>query len=287
MKKLLTACFMLLTLQSFGQTFYTNLNGFKLGQYRETAKNELGNPIKYGKFEDGFVYEAFLLKPDTSQYILFEYAAKDTNVIWSIQVAGRNGSTDLGIKKATLGIDKSQTEKIFGKPNSKENIGEYGEQWNYNNTNLSLEINTKEKFSSLKILDNSNSLFSNEPDLKKIPTFDRVRTTLLSNDNEKILNMLSGDVEIYRNDSIYYFRKSFNTEQITDYSKVISLIKDISRDLSTVNVNNSDEYEENMRLTFGDNPKHVIKILKGHKIKEIVLKYIGGQYLIYEINAND
>lgn len=52
--------------------------------------------------------------------------------------------------------------------------------------------------------------------------------------------MLSGDVEIYRNDS-----------------------------------------------TLGEDPKHVIKILKGHKIKEIVLKYFGGQYLIYEINAKD
>jgi len=287
MKILSTIFFIFLTLESFGQTFYSNLNGFKLGQYRETAKNELGNPIKYGKYEDGFVYEAYLLKPDTTQYVIFEYAAKDTNVIWSIQVTGINGLADLGVEKAELGIDKVQTEKIFGKPNSKENIGEYGKQWNYDKRNLSLEINTKGRFSSLKILDNANSIFTNGPDLKKIPTFDSIRTTLSSGNNEKILNMLSGDVEIYRNDSTYYFKKSFFTEQNSDYSKVISLIKNISSDLSSVNVNDSDEYEENMRLTLGEDPKHVIKILKGHKIKEIVLKYYGGQYLIYEINAND
>src|SRR5688572_2804614 len=98
MKKLLTVFTLLLTIQVYGQTFYSDLYGFKLGQYRETAKLELGNPFQYGKFEDGFVYEAFLIKPDTSLYIVFEYAARDTNIIWSIQVSGYNATTDIGFK---------------------------------------------------------------------------------------------------------------------------------------------------------------------------------------------
>lgn len=286
MKKLLMICIMFLTINAIGQSFYTDLYGFKLGQYRETAKNELGNPIQYGKFEDGFVYEAYLLKPDTSLYIIFEYAARDTNIIWSIQVSGSNSTTDVGFKNATLGIDKIQTEKLFGKPSSREDIGEYGNKWVYDKTNFSLEVNTKGKLSSIKILDNSDELFPKGPDLKKIPTFDNVRKTLSSNNNDEILKFLSGDIEIYKNDSTYYFKKSFKTEMNTDYSKMISLIKDISKDLLTVNTENSDEYEENMRLSYGQDTKHVIKIKKGHVIKEIVLKYYGGQYLIYEINAN-
>lgn len=280
-------CFMFLTTHAIGQSFYTDLYGFKLGQYRETAKNELGNPIQYGKFDDGFVYEAYLLKPDTSLYIIFEYAARDTNIIWSIQVSGSNSTTDVGFKNATLGIDKIQTEKLFGKPTSIEDIGDYGNKWDYDKTNFSLEVNTKGKLSSIKVLDNSGELFPNGPDLKKIPSFDDIRIILSSNNNEEILKLLSGDIEVYKNDSTYYFKKSFKTEQNTDYSKMISLIKEIAKDLSTVNTKSIDEYEENMRLTYGEDTKHVIKIKKGHVIKEIVFKYYGGQYLIYEINANN
>lgn len=280
-------CFMFLTTHAIGQSFYTDLYGFKLGQYRETAKNELGNPIQYGKFDDGFVYEAYLLKPDTSLYIIFEYAARDTNIIWSIQVSGSNSTTDVGFKNATLGIDKIQTEKLFGKPTSIEDIGDYGNKWDYDKTNFSLEVNTKGKLSSIKVLDNSGELFPNGPDLKKIPSFDDIRIILSSNNNEEILKLLSGDIEVYKNDCTYYFKKSFKTEQNTDYSKMISLIKEIAKDLSTFNTKSIDEYEENMRLTYGEDTKHVIKIKKGHVIKEIVFKYYGGQYLIYEINANN
>jgi hypothetical protein len=287
MKNLLIICLIFLTFNAIGQTFYTDLYGFKLGQYRETAKNELGNPFQYGKFEDGFVYEAYLLKPDTSLYIIFEYAAKDTNIIWSIQVSGSNSTTDISFRSAKLGIDKTQTEKLFGKPTSIEDIGEYGNKWVYDKTNFSLELNTKGKLSSIKILDNSDELFPKGPDLKKIPAFAFVRKTLLSNNNEEILKLLSGDVEIYKSNGTYFFKKSFLTELNSDYSKMISIIREISKDLITVNTENTDEYEENMRLTYGQDTKHVIKIKKGHMIKEIVLKYYGGQYLIYEINAND
>ena len=98
--------------------------------------------------------------------------------------------------------------------------------------------------------------------------------------------MLSGDIEIYYKDNVYYFKKSLSTEQTSDYSQIFSIIKEISTDLATVVTKNPDEYEENMRLTLGENIKHVIKIKKGHLIKEIVLKYFGGQYYVYEINAS-
>ncbi len=269
---------------TYGQTFYSELYGFKIGQYRTTAKLELGSPFQYGKLDDGFVYEVFLLKPDTSLYIVFEYASYDTEIIWSIQVTGYNTSTELGFKNAKLGLDKDQTEQIFGKPTSIEDIGDYGQKWEYENTNLSLEVNTYGRFSSIKILDNSKELFP-EPDFSKIPTFEKIQQTLSSQNNEDISKLLSGDIEIYHNKVTYFFKKSFKTELKTDYSKIFSVIREISKDLSTINTKNINEYEENMRLTYGADMKHVIKIKKGHIIKEIVFKYFGGEYLIYEINA--
>lgn len=285
MKRGLSFLTLLITMQVYGQTFYSDLYGFRLGQYRETAKLELGNRIQYGKFEDGFVYEAYLLKPDTSLYIIFEYAAKDTNIIWSIQVSGHNSATDVGLKNAKLGLDKSQSEKLFGKPTTIEDTGEYGQKWVYDKTNISLEVNTKGKLSSIKVLDNSSELFPSQ-DLTKIPSFQKIQQTLSSKSSADILNLLTGDIEIYKDNKKYSLKKSYKTEQATDYSKMISIIREISKDLSTVNTKNIDEYEENMRMTYGEDTKHVIKIKKGHVIKEIVLKYYGGQYLIYEINAN-
>jgi hypothetical protein len=287
MKRLLTLLITLIAFQAQAQQFYTSLYGFRIGQYREAAKTQLGKPFKSGKYDDGYEYEAFLLNPDKSIYIIFEYAAKDTSKIWSIQVSGSNTATDLGFKKAKLGIDEADAEKLLGKPSSIRDIGEYGHMWSYDNTNFSVEVNKKGKLSSIKILDNSKELFPAGPNIKKIPSFDIVRKTLNSNDNKDILKLLAGDIEVYYKGKTYYFKKSLLTEQTTDYSEVLSVTRTISKDLASVNINNPDEYEENMRLTLNEDIKHVIKIKKGHMIKEIVLKYFAGQYYIYEINADN
>jgi hypothetical protein len=268
-----------------GQQFYSELYGFKLGQYRDAAKKELGNPIKYGKFEDGFIYEAFLLKPDSSLHIVFEYAARDTNLIWSIQVSGKNNSTDIGFRNIKMGIDKAQTEEFLGKPSSIEDIGEYGQRWVYDKTNFSVEVNTKGKLLSVKILNNSNELFPKQ-DLEKLPTFEKIQKALNTGTNNEILDLLCGDIEIYHQDKTYSFQKSFKTEENTDYSKILSLLRKISNDLTTVNTKNDKEYIESIRIVEGEDSKHVMKFRNGHTIKEIVFKYYGGRYLIYEISAN-
>jgi hypothetical protein len=285
MKKLLTFLLTGLILQTQAQQFYTELYGFKLGQYRETAQNQLGEPFQSEKYDDGFEYEVFLLKPDTSLYIVFEYAAGRTDIIWSIQVAGSDSTVETGFKNAKLGINKDQVEKYFGTPETVEEIGEYGHKWAYGKSNFSVEVNTKGQLSSIKILDNSSELFPGAPDLSKIPAFEKIQKTLNSSNNADILSLLSGDIAVIINDTAYFFKRSFATEQSSDYSKLISRIRYISKDLSNVNTKKHGEYEENMRLTLGEAPSHIIKIKKGHMINEIVLKYYGGKYLIYEINA--
>jgi hypothetical protein len=286
MDKLLALLISALTLQANAQTFYTTLNGFKLGQYRETTRNEFGNPFQSGKYDDGFQYDIFLLKPDTSLYMIFEYAANDTESIWSIQVTGSDARADIGFENMKLGMEKAQIEKVLGVPSSQEDVGTYGHRWVYDKRNFSVEVNTKGKLSSVKIIDKSDEFFP-VPQVEKIPTFDKVKNALCSNDNETILNLLTGDIEIYKGDSTYYFKKSVRTEQSKDYSKVLAIIKSASKDLGSVDVKNPDEYEVNGRLTLGMDLKHVIKIKKGHAIREIVMKYTGGEYRIFEIRCRE
>jgi hypothetical protein len=183
-------------------------------------------------------------------------------------------------------MSKAEIMALLGKPSTTESAGEYGDKWVYDGTNFSLEVNKLEKLSSVKITDTSHEMFPQGPDVKKIPSFERIRTVLNSGSNAEILSLLSGDVEVYYKQKVYAFEKSFKTEGATNYSKTLSIIKAISKDLTTVDIHGS-YYEENMRIAQGTDVRHVIKIKSGHQIKEIVLKYFGGEYYIYEINAND
>ncbi|TFF40211.1 hypothetical protein [Mucilaginibacter psychrotolerans] len=286
MKKLFFFLILAIPFKSKAQAFYTGLYGFKLEQYRAAVKTELGKPFKSGKFDDGFDYEVFALKSDRSLYMIFEYSPEEKDVVWSIQVSGNINSGDIGFRGLKLGMSKAEIIALLGKPSTTENIGEYGDKWVYDGTNFSLEINKLEKLSSVKIMNTSHELFPKGPDVKKIPSFDRIRTVLNSGSNADILNLLSGDVEVYYKQKVYAFEKSFKTEGATDYSTTLSIIKAISKDLDTVDIH-SNYYEENMRIGLGVDVRHVIKIKSGHQVKEIVLKYFGGEYYIYEINAND
>jgi hypothetical protein len=169
--KTTTFLLFLTLLKVSAQTVVTDLNGFRLGQYRETATNELGKPFQQGKYKDGFGYEVFLLKPDTSLYMVFEYAARDTAIIWSLQISGNDTTTDIGFKGFKLGIDKNQVQQLLGKPDKKEDIGDYGKKWTYDKTNYSVEISKRGTLSSVKIRDT----YSNKPaDVSKLPKFDKV-----------------------------------------------------------------------------------------------------------------
>ncbi|MBI1769024.1 MAG: hypothetical protein HY015_05990 [Bacteroidetes bacterium] len=280
MRKSLWIIISLVTIEAKCQQLADGLYGFKLGQVRVAATNELGKPIQSGKFDDGYEYEMFLLKPDTSLYMIFEYTAEHKDIIWSLQVTGTNSTTDIGFRGLTLGIDEFEMEKKFGKPDSIIDAEQYGKRWEYRKANYSFEINPKGIFSSVKISDLSNKFFPTA-EADKIPSFESVQNILSSGDNLQILNLLAPDVEIYHKEETHFLKKSFKTESLTDFSHIISLIKELSKDLSTVK---KEDYEENVRLVYGTDIKHVIKI-KGHTIKEIVMKCYLGRYVIWEIKT--
>ena len=134
MKKTLILLLIVLSSQLYGQKLYSLLNGFKLGQYREAPKNEFGMPFQSGRYEDGFEYEIYLLKPDSSLYMIFEYAAGKTDLIWSIQMTANIEKsamtlTDAGFQSAKLGMKKSAMERILGKASSTEDMGQYVQKW--------------------------------------------------------------------------------------------------------------------------------------------------------------
>ena len=280
MKYLILLCFLLLfvfSAKAQEQKYYQEIYGIKLKQFREVPHNEFGKPFQTGKYEDGFQNEIYLLKPDRSLYMIFEYHPKLTDQIWSIQISGNDSNADLGFEDFKFGADKSLIEKKFGKPSEIVDVGERGERWEYQKSNFSVEINTQGKFSSLKIRDISDEVYGT-PDVKKIPRWGDVLKILTSGDNEKIANLLAPDMELYSSGKTLFFEKSLKNEIASDHSKIFSTIKELSKDLKKVDTKNSAEYEENMRFTLGQNIKHVIKLKKGQKLKEIVFKYEWGEF---------
>lgn len=283
MKNILTALLLFIGLINVNaQAIVTELNGFQIGQFREAPANEFGSPFQKDKFEDDFEYEVFIIKPDSSLYMVFEYAAGKTDIIWSIQITGNDLTTDIGFKGLKLGLDKTEVERVLGKPKNKENMGEYGEKWSFDQTNFSVEISQNGKLSSIKITDNFSG---KKPDVSKLPKFEDVVKILSSENNADIARLLAPGIEIYYKDKTMFFGKSFKTEIESDYSNIFQTIREISKNLNKINTADENSYEESMRFALGQNPKHTIKIKTGHTIKEIVFEYINGQYFIWEINA--
>jgi hypothetical protein len=89
---------------SYSQEIVTDLNGFRLGQFREAPKNQLKTILQQDKFEDGFEYEIYPVEKDTSVYMIFEYANFDSHTIWSIQLTGNKKGFDCSFKDLKLGM---------------------------------------------------------------------------------------------------------------------------------------------------------------------------------------
>ena len=280
MKCLLSVLFFLMFSAAFAQEMETELNGFRLGQYREVPRNELKTIIKQGKYEDGFEYEAYAVLADQSVYMVFEYAASNLETIWSIQLAGTKQGYDCRFRGLKLGMPSKEVEQILGKPPSIEDAGEYGKRWEYPKASFSVEITPEEILGSVKIMDTFPPFVST--DISKIPSFDKYSGVLKSRNRSAISELLAPNVEIYKGDSTIFFKRSMANEIKNDSSGIFKLLDEVGAALMKADLRKAG-YEENMRMQEGSDPLHVAKFKSSDKLSEIVFKYMFGKYLIWEI----
>ncbi|MEP1780026.1 hypothetical protein, partial [Reichenbachiella sp.] len=256
---------------SFSQDFVTDLNGFRLGQFRDVPKNELNTIIQEDKFDDGFEYEIFLVEPDTSVYMLFEYANYDLKTIWSIQLTGTKKDFDCGFKGLKLGMSEAEIKSLMGEASTVEDAGDYGDKWIYDNANYSLEISPNGLLAGIKIIDQSQEFYT-ASDITKIPNFKQYSEILNSDNQQLISDILAPGIEVYKNDSVHYFHNSMMKEINEDGSGIFSLTKELSQILSRVDPMDSLQYEENIRVAVGQATLHVAKIKLDGNYNEIVFR---------------
>ena len=269
----------------FAKEFQTGLNGFRLRQFRLVPKNELKTLLQKDKFEDGFEYEIYAVKPDSSVYMTFEYDKANLNVIWSIQVTGRAKGYDCKFKGLKLGMSKNEVLAILGKPSSEVDVGEYGTRWEFEGTNYTLEINRQNQLGSIKIMNISDDFYPN-PDITKIPSFQQYSIIIQSENSTEISKLLAPDIEVYKNNETHSFEKTVDNEISTDESGIFRLVGVLKARLMKASPEDSSQYEENMRLIEGMNPLHVVKIKTSENYTEIVFKWMFGEYRIWEIKLD-
>jgi hypothetical protein len=276
--------FTFLSYMANAQKDITSLYGFQLEQYRETTVGEFGKPHQQDTHEDGTQFDIFILNPNRSVYLVFEYLQSQPDIIFTIQVTGTDATANVKFKGLHLGDAPVRIEQILGAPTEKLDIGSYGQQWNYADANYTLEINREGRLSSIKI---KNTFPDVTPDTNDVPDFkDDVLPALTSLKNTDIALLLAPDVEVTSRGKLFYFDKSFDTEIKEDLGEVYAAIKLETKGLSKVKTKNTQNYEENIRMVEGMDPLHVIKINdKNCTIKEIVFKYMNGKWLIWELKA--
>jgi len=281
LKKLAFFCLLFISIQSIAQIRDKMLYGFATGQSRDVLKKEFKEVFRSGTYGDGAEYEIYLLSPDRSAYIVFEFNPYNSQIIKSIQVSGKNPDVEIGYKGLRLGDDKSAVEEIFGTIIFKQTIDAETELWNYG-SDLNVEI-TNGVLSSIKITDNS---YDNKETPANLPVFSEILNILQSGSNQQIAEILMPNAEIYYRDQFLSFERSLQNEIEKDYSKLFATIRQISRGLEAVDPQNPYMYEESERVIPLQKNKHVMKIKTGHLIKEIVFEPVNGKYLILEIHAD-
>lgn len=271
---------------TFSQELVSTLNGYSLGQFREIPKNNLLGLLQTDRFEDGFEYDVHLVEPDTSVYMIFEYAEYDLNTIWSAQITGSKDGYDCGFKGLKLGMKEKELRNLVGEPSTIEEVGEYGFKWSYANTNYSLEISPEKRLAGIKIIDMTHELFPSSR-VELIPPYAIWIKLLTAREARTVSSILSPGIEIYQSDSTFFFQKPWSKELEEDKSGIYDLVSATAALLETIDVNDTLSYEENMRLALGADPMHVVKARTDEKYIELVFKYMFGKYLIWEIAIKD
>lgn len=268
-------------ISAFSQEFVYDLYGFRLGQYREAASNELGAPHQSGKFEDNSEFEYFLLMPDTSLYMIIEYAADHPNVIWSLRITGTSKKTALDFFGLKFGMSEKQVEKKIGKPDNIMKDDNFGIRWDYPYANYTIGM-VGGKLNTIKI----KSLISTRtPKLYEHPDLVKMYDKLSSDDNKLVAEAVLPSIKITYVGKEYYFKRSLKTEIITDDSKVFNKLREFAKGLDRINVDDPSQYAEDVQYDKASDPLPMIKVWAGHHYKEIVFRYVNGEFKISRITV--
>ena len=274
-KLILFAAILLVPIALGAADIQTDLNGFRLMQFKTAVEAFFGKPFESFKTASTIV-EAY--RVDSDAYMVFEYLNGLPDNIYSIQLTGQTLKAS-PFRGLILGDDAKKIEGILGKPSSTKKI-ESPNVWEYQyeGTNYSLEIDDKGKLYSIRLFTNTD--IAQKAD-EKFKSYDQFKAFVLKKDVEGILAMLRPDVEIYKAGKVLSIKQRY-TDFVANPDKEIiaALLGDSDSVLKELT---ESEAEGELRLTEKMGVGEVYKFYKGKILKEIVFFPYNGKYRVYEI----
>lgn len=273
--RLLILLVLLLPCTAVAQEFATDLNGFRLWQYKEAAQAYFGKPFQTQK-NDEYSIEAYQVT-DRS-YMVIEHWEKYPDNVYSIQIT-RYPTKMLPFKGLVLGDPARKVEEALGKPSRTKKLEKPPVTINYyDKANFSTEIDSDGRLYSIKL--HVTGEFMNDAD----DNFDQwaaFKKAVLTKDMKAILEWVRPDVEISRDGDVLSIKKRYEDFRAKpDDGFVKALIGERNSVLEELG---KTEPEEEMRIAENVGVGRVYKFKKGKILKEIVFFPYNGKYRVYEI----
>jgi len=263
----------------YAEGLQTDLNGFRLWQFRSAVTSTMGKP--FDKITTDYsIAEAYRL--DDKAYMVFEYLNKFQNNIYSMQITGRTDKA-LPFMGLSLGDDVNKVINILGKPSGEEKIDSPRvTKYSYEGKNYTIEIDDKNRLYSIKLFITKDFLSKADGLFKSWAEF---KAAIAAKDVERIIRMLRPDVEIYKNGKVLSINQKYvDFEKNPDKEFVAALIGEKDSVFSELT---ETEPEAEFRLHEKVGVGEVYKFYKGKILKEIVFYPYNGIDRVYEIEFRE
>lgn len=253
----------------------TDLNGFRLLQFKDVAEKYFGKP--FDTIRTSFkTAEAYLV--DSNAYMVFEYDKSLPNNICSIQLTG-NTNKVLRFKGLIPGDNVQKVNDILGKPSKTKKIESPDvTQYSYEGANYTIEINDKDKLYSIKIYCTNDLMQKTDGAFQ---SYNSLKFLVLSKDIKGIVEMLRPDVEIFKNGEVLSIKQRYSDFINNPDEKIIAAF--LGDTDSIIKEMKESEPEGEIRLIKGFGAGEVYKFYNGKILKEIVFFPYNGKYRVYEI----
>jgi len=260
----------------------TQLNGFYLWQYANSAKDVFGKPFKTLDNQNSTL---MAYSVSDHSYMVFESPKrKFIEYITSLQITGYPTKM-VPFEGLTLGDSREKVDRLLGPPKrSKKEKGTPYTLCFYDPANYSLEFDQHNRLYSIRLWADK-ELLDARPDANVPDPWVQFREAVLAKNVPAILKMLRPDIEIYKEsntltahgrfaDFLMHPDKAFIETLIGDKRSVRAALK-------------QSQASEELRLIQGVGVGLVYKFYKGSIVSEIVFFPYNGQNRVYEISFQD
>ncbi len=187
------------------------LNGFLLGQHRQSLDSALGTPYRVDTQPDGWTDRVYIVDRPHHAYMAFKFTAQRRAYAVSVQIAGRPGAAMRPFLGLRLGSSRADIIARFGPPsNVTPEPDLHLELLEYPGRNYSFEVDSTGALTSIQIF-GYEGLPAAPPKDGPDP-LERIRIALSLRSADSLMSQIAPDVEFYRGSQVETFRRAPRAE---------------------------------------------------------------------------